>query len=139
MNFNKLILLLIITFGTLLSCTIDDDDTPTIAGAWQVKNISGGLAGIDDTYTQGTIKWTFNSQNFTLTVVNNNPLNTTIYDGFAPGIYSYSITKNNDSSYLVIEGNEFGESTLTVQNLIINQNKLSTGTGNDGFILKLER
>ncbi len=140
MKSKKIILLLLITSGLLLSCSRDDDDEiPTIEGIWHMKNISGGIAGIDDTYTHHSIKWTFNSQDHTLTVANNNPSTTTIYDGFASGIYSYSILESDGDSYIVIEGNEFGKTTLTMNSLTLDQNKSSTDNGNDGFILGLER
>jgi len=136
----KILVLLVVGFcGVIASCN-DDDSTQasTINGTWNLKNISGGLAGINDAYNQGIIKWVFDSQALTLTVENNNSQNT-IYDGFESGIYSYSILESGGDSYLIAEDIEFGGYTVTENNLIIDQNKTLIGTGADGFIIELER
>ncbi len=137
---SKILVLLVVGFcGVNASC--NDDDSPqasTINGTWNLKNISGGLAGINDDYNQGIIKWIFDSQALTLTVENNNSQNT-IYDGFESGIYSYSILESGGNSYLIVEDAEFGVFTLTENNLMLDQNIISTGSGADGFIIELER
>ena len=137
---SKILVLLIVGFGEVIaSCNYDDStQVSTINGTWNLKNISGGLAGINDDYNQGIIKWIFNSQSLTLTVENNNSQNT-IYDGFESGIYSYSILESGGNSYLIVEDTEFSGYTLTENNLMLDQNKTSTGSGADGFILELER
>lgn len=137
---SKILVLLVVGFcGAIASCN-DDDPTQasTINGTWNLKNISGGIAGINDDYNQGIIKWIFNSQSLTLTVENNNSQNTT-YDGFESGIYNYSILESGGDSYLIAEDIEFGGYTVTENNLIIDQNKTLIGTGADGFIIELER
>ena len=140
MNSKKIILLLLITIGLLTSCSDDNDEQLSIIeGVWHIKNISGGLAGINDTYTKDAIKWTFNNQKLTLTIVNNNPIDDTIYDGYASGVYHYSILESNHNFYLVIEDSEFGEITLIQDNLTLDGNKSSVGNGADLYILELER
>lgn len=137
---SKILVLLVVGFcGVIASCNNDDSiQATTINGTWNLKNISGGLAGINDDYNQGIIKWIFDSQALTLTVENNNSQNT-IYDGFESGIYSYSILESGGNSYLIVEDTEFGGYTLTENNLMIDQNKTSTGSGADGFVIALER
>ena len=125
--------------GVIASCNNDDSiQATTINGTWNLKNISGGLAGINDDYNQGIIKWIFDSQALTLTVENNNSQNI-IYDGFESGMYSYSILESGGNSYLIVADIEFGGYTLTENNLMIDQNKTWTGSGADGFIIELER
>jgi len=137
---SKILVLLVVGFcGVIASCNDDDlTQASTTNGTWNLKNISGGLSGINDDYDQGIIKWIFNSQTLTLTVENNNSQNTN-YDGFESGIYSYSILESGGNSYLIVEDIEFGGFALTENNLVIDQNKTSTGSGADGFIIELER
>ncbi len=131
---------IVMSLVLLVSCTNDSNSIQidTINGSWNLTNISEGLAGIDDDYDTGIIKWIFDSQNLTLTVENNN-LSNTIYDGFESGIYMYSILEINGNSYLLIEDIEFGGYTVTQNNLMIDQNEISTGSGADGFVLRFER
>ena len=137
---SKILVLLVVGFcGVISSCNNDDSIQATIInGTWNLKNISGGLAGINDDYNQGIIKWIFDSQALTLTVENNNSQNT-IYDGFESGIYSYSILESGGNSYLIVEDIEFGGFAITENNLVIDQNKTTAGSGADGFIIELER
>jgi len=123
---SKILVLLIVGFGGVIASCNDDDSTQasTINGTWNLKNISGGIAGINDDYNQGIIKWIFNSQSLTLIVENNNSQNT-IYDGFLSGIYNYSILESGGNSFLIVEDTEFGGYTLMENNLMIDQNKTS--------------
>lgn len=122
-----------------VSCSDTNDDiNDPLDGEWHVANISGGLAGINDDYAHGTIIWNFNSQTSKLTVANNNTANT-LYDGLESGEYPYSILTKNKVLYLLIDGQEFGGITLSQNRLTFNQNKLSSGSGADGFILWLEK
>ena len=137
MGTKKITLGIVIIITLLISCNNDEEIVPiTLKGAWSVKNISGGFAGIDDDFTQGTIVWSFGEQ--TLTVENNNT-STTVYQGLDAGSYTYTIIENEGDSYLVIDEAEIGKYILTSTNLLINQNEFSTGNGSDGFIIALER
>ncbi|MCK5442788.1 MAG: hypothetical protein KAJ23_12935, partial [Maribacter sp.] len=73
-----------------------------------------------------------------LTVINNNTANT-LYDGLDTGEYPYSILTKNKVLYLLINGQEFGGITLSQNELTLNQNELSTGSGADGFVVLLEK
>jgi hypothetical protein len=121
------------------SCSDTNDDiNDLLDGEWHVANINGGLAGINDEYIHGTIIWSFDSQTSKLTVTNNNTANT-LYDGLESEEYPYSILTKNEVLYLLIDGQEFGGITLSQNELMLNQNELSTGSGADGFILLLEK
>jgi hypothetical protein len=105
-------------------------------GIWNVKNISGGFAGIDDDYDTGIITWTFNNQILT---IENNESQGNIYSGFESGTYYYSTNEINGNNYIIINNAEYGGFTLSVNNLTINQNETSSGSGADGFMLQFER
>ncbi len=133
-------IIMIFCLMLFFSCSNSDDSIqlPIINGTWNLRNVGGGLNGIDDDYEQGIIKWVFNSQTFIITVENNNFQNTN-YDGLESGIYTYSILENEGDFFLIIEGAEFGGYILTESDLILNQNETSTGSGADEYILKFER
>jgi hypothetical protein len=136
---SRILVLTIMGFcGVIVSCNNELVQPTTINGTWNLMNISGGLTGINNDYDQGIIKWIFDSHALTLTVENNNFQNTT-YDGFVSGIYSYSILESVSNSYIIVENTEIGGYTVTDNNLTIDQNKTSTGSAADGFIMKLNR
>ncbi|MEZ4810856.1 MAG: hypothetical protein R2819_10915 [Allomuricauda sp.] len=129
----------IFTIG-LLACSSSDDDTQKdiVAGTWNVQNISGGFAGINDDYAPGTIIWAFNPANQTLQVTNNNEADT-IYDGLPTGQYSYSVLSVENELFLQINDQEFSGITIFSRQLLLDENKKSTGTGADGFQIVLSR
>ncbi len=121
------------------NCSNDDDTiAPAISGIWNVSNVSGGLAGINDDYDPGVIVWNFNNRNQTLVVTNNNTENV-IYDGYPSGTYTYSVTVLDGKSYLTVGNNEFGRITFETNTATLNQNELSGGAGADGFMISLVR
>lgn len=136
------ILTLLLTLGVMIftSCNNDDDASPIepLNGTWNLKNIVGGFAGIDDDYDTGVITWTFNNQNLMLNVENNSSQET-IYSGFETGTYSYAIVENNGSEFILINDEEYGKYVIDVNGLVINQNEIQVGVGSDGFILQFER
>ena len=134
------LILFVLSVSTLLvGCSSSDGiENNPIAGIWDVQNISGGFAGINDDYPQGTILWSFDAQNSKLTITNNNTTNT-LYDGFESGEYAYSILHLDKNLYLQINGQEFGGVVISQNELVINQNITSTGSGADGFVLLLKK
>ncbi|OUR94254.1 hypothetical protein A9Q87_00995 [Flavobacteriales bacterium 34_180_T64] len=136
------ILTFLLTLGviTFTSCDNDDDSSQivTFEGTWNLKNISGGFAGIDDEYDSGIITWTFNNQNLMLNVINNSSQES-IYSGYESGTYTYSITESNGSEYIVINTEVFGKLILLGNNLTLNQDETPSGSGADGFLLQFER
>ncbi len=132
--------LMLYVFSTVLllvGCnTSDDTGKDPINGVWDLRNISGGFAGINDDYPPGIITWSFSKKNSVLTVINNNGTNT-IYDGFESGKYPYSILQIDKVLYLEIDGNEFGGLVISQNELVIDQNICVSGNGVDGFVLLL--
>lgn len=131
---------LIITLLSVLiisSCSNSDNESKEdiLTGVWNVQNISGGFVGMDQDFETATITWTFNASDSKLTVVNNNVLVDVIYDGLDSGSYPYSIIEVDDESFLEINGQEFAGISITNGQLVLDQNKISTGSGADGFIL----
>jgi hypothetical protein len=124
---------------TYFSCSSDTIQTLVIDGTWDLRNVSGGLNGINDDYPKGIIKWVFNSPSkFFMTIENNNFQNPN-YNGLDSGIYKYSVLELNNNFYLIIDGSEFGGFVFTEGDLIINQNETSSGSGADKYILKFEK
>ncbi len=134
---NAVLILLVVLFT---SCHRDDDSVQTedLNGIWNIKNISGGIAGIDDDYENGKIIWTFNSQKLTLNV-ENNTIQENSYSGFESGTYTYAITESGGNNYILINNDSYGSYILKIDALTIIQNDTPSGTGADGFILQLER
>lgn len=138
----KILTLIISTgLGILTSCTNNDDSTQMeiINGTWNLKNVSGGIAGINVDYNSGDIIWIFDSQNQTITVENNSSQNPN-YEGLNSGIYNYSVFETSGNSYLKIDGTEFAMYIISENHLLLDQNETSTeGDGADGFLLRLEQ
>jgi hypothetical protein len=57
MRIRKLCLLIILSLVFFTNCNSDDasNQAETLNGIWNVKNISGGFAGIDDDYEAGLV------------------------------------------------------------------------------------
>lgn len=132
---NFKILTALLVFFTLLSCN-DDDKTPTnkTDGEWELYRVSGGLIGVNQTFTGNMITWKFNSENHTLVVVNNNT-NGNLFDGLDSGTYSYEIVNNPNSQEcektISIDNQNYGCISIIDSKLIIND------TYTDGFQYEL--
>lgn len=133
---------LVFCFSIILisNCKGDDDISQSINldGVWNIKNISGGIGGMDENYKSGDIIWTFNTQALTLKVENNNDLENN-YSNIGSGMYPYFIVEDNGKEYLEINNNEYGSFRIIDDKLTINQNETSSSNGADGFILEFER
>ncbi|MFT5166376.1 MAG: hypothetical protein ACI8P3_001607 [Saprospiraceae bacterium] len=138
----KFLYLLIFTLGFTTSCN-HDEDLPKIAeldGVWDLVNISGGFAGVNCDYPAGEITWIFEND---LLVVENNYTGdpTQICGGVlsSSSSDSYFVLESNGSLFLVLNNKEAGGITLSDNELIIDTNVSSVGSGADGFIYRLER
>lgn len=131
----KKLLLIIFTCTLCLSSSCDNDNSSDKTESWFLVNISGGIAGINEDFEKGIIVWTFNSEDSLLIVENT----TGSTNGFESGIYSYSILNVNGNRYLIVENNEIGGLVTSSNQLTIDQNMQSSGSGADGFILKFEK
>ena len=124
---------------SVTSCQKDEDtNTAHIDGSWHLVNVSGGFAGIDKEYNKGVIVWKFSTENNILTVANSLDSDGN-YSGLASGTYSFSIIMKDSNSYLVVDNNEIGGMTLANNELILDQNQRSLGSGADLYVLKLSK
>ncbi|HRP89990.1 MAG TPA: hypothetical protein PKX92_08120 [Edaphocola sp.] len=141
MKLKLIILTLFLGVGLLISCSKEDKNISStealLNGTWNLKNLSGGFAGLNENYSIGTITWAFNVQNKTI-IVNNNVPESKKYI-FDNGTYSFSIIEINNHKYLKINNDEYGGLIILNSNLTIDQNKISNGVGADGFILNFEK
>lgn len=114
---------MILSLVLFISCNSDDDSNQTdiLNGIWNLKNVSGGLQGIDIDYSQGFVNWNFNLKNNTLTVENN--IMTTgpedIYAGLDSGTYDIQIEESEEAATLFINDTERGVIILLNTNLKI--------------------
>ncbi|MDD7887747.1 hypothetical protein [Flavivirga sp. 57AJ16] len=132
---------LTVIFGLLLltGCSTDDNNTPqVIITHWNLIKTTGGIAGVNDTFPLKTVIWTFDEVNLKLTIVNNNT-DDTKQDALDSGTYAYSVTEKNNKTYINISTNEFGGFETTSNQLVIDQNDLSEGSGADGFVYTFQR
>ncbi|MBQ4819245.1 hypothetical protein [Aquimarina sp. MMG016] len=108
------ILFLFIIFG----CSNDDDNSNNpfsfeINGVWNLINVQGGFAGVDQDFEKGTIIWTFNESTKMVTIANNTTI-TGVYSGLASGTYPYSINALANTSALELIVNENSLGTLAL-------------------------
>ena len=108
----------------------------TLSGAWKLKNVSGGLAGINIDYNEGDVYWTFNMNNGKLEVINN--IETTgpedIYSGFETGTYNFVVNLDGNEDVLYVNGQKIGVITISKDKLLIDQ-----GVPVDGFMTEFAR
>lgn len=136
----KILKLGLVTLSLVLftNCNKDDDSTQAeiLNGVWNLNKVWGGLQGINIDYNEGEVKWEFNLNNNTLTVVNN--IMTTgpedIYAGLESGTYNIQIKQSGESEKLYIDNNERGVIMITENNL-----KIDDGLAADGFITEFRR
>jgi len=120
----------------IYSCTNSDDNNATIE-KWNLVNVSGGFAGIDVDIEKGKIIWTLNEHDSILDIENNYEGNFVI--SLSTGRYSYFIEEINNTSYITIDNDEYGGIDISVNHLVIDENKSSTGTGADRFVFQFEK
>ena len=127
---------------SIISCSDDDDNVSqkeTLNGNWNLINISGGFAGINDTLPEGLVTWSFDGQDSTLTI-DNNCAQADLFCGHASGAYKYSTIEINNKFFLSINNNEVGQYKIFNNNtLIIDQNNTQSSSGTDGFLFRFER
>ncbi|WP_299434803.1 hypothetical protein [uncultured Maribacter sp.] len=120
------------------SCEKDKDENTmdSISGIWYLKNVNGGLAGIDLDYTRDQVKWTFDHSKLKLNVENN--IMTTgpedIYAGLDTGVYNYEVREDKQIKTLYVENNKKGVIIIVNDNL-----KLDDNVASDGLITEFER
>lgn len=118
----------------LINCSTNNN--LSIEQKFNLVNVSGGFAGVNENFDKGQIIWTFNEQNSTLNIEKNTNES---FSGLNEGIYSYSIENINNHLFLHINENELGGVSTYENGVIIDENTRSTGSGADGFIMTLEK
>lgn len=143
------LLIPILSLFLLFNCSVNNDNSADMQEVqevqiyqWHLTNVSGGIEGVDIDFEMDTVIWVF-SVDFvgsgTLQVENNNTASD-LEDGLDTGVYSVSIPVYDGQSILFVNGDEFaGVLTPTEEDLVINQNIKSNGTGSDGFIYTFKR
>lgn len=138
MKIGILTLIIISSVFLFTNCKSDDDSTQTelLNGTWNLKNVSGGLMGLNLDYDQGEVIWIFNLEQNNLTVENNiiTPGMKANYAGPDSGIYNVEINQNGEVQTLFINDREIGRIILK-DNIL----KIDDGIAADGFITKFER
>jgi len=130
-----LTLLMIVGIGFLTSCNNNDDDSSqkkSINGTWYLTNVRGGLASINNDYSKGDVKWTFNQTNAILTVENKIGNNNTFY--LHSGTYSFNIEDDEETQILFVDNNDYRMVILSIENSLI-----ITDDSNDGFTAEFKR
>lgn len=130
MKTKTVFVLLCFIVGLITSCstttTSIDNQNNTINGSWHLKNVSGGLMGINIDYQPGDVKWTFDTTTNTLAV--ENTIITTgpedLYAGLDTGTYTYEIQVEETTQTLYINNVARGSIQL--------ENNYSTLTIDDG-------
>lgn len=115
----------------------DNSSKSTIDGKWSLIRLYGGIMGADENHATGEIEWNFDTQNNTLTVTNT--VGNSSYYSLPSGTYSFQEISNSSQHYLVIEANELGEFVISGNQMLIDENKKSSGEGACGFYMVLER
>lgn len=129
----KPIIYIILIFA-FASCSLNSENNPQVVRSeWHLRNVSGGLSGVNNDFEFNTVIWTFNESLESINVENNNT-NPAIEDGFDTGTYSYSLMDDGDHIFISIEDNEIGSLTFTSNELVIDQNLTSNGSVADGYI-----
>lgn len=98
---------------------------------WDLINVNGGLAGLNENFPQGAITWDFGRSE--VTIVNNNSQQNAIYDGLETGTYEYAINEVNDFKTLVVDGQDLGGVSISNDELIVDQRAV------DGFQLRFQK
>lgn len=134
----------LITFYALLfvisGCQENGDsaESTPVSGDWNLVNVSGGFAGINENFEKGSIVWTFDADQGTLEVANNNSSNA-LYDGLPSGNYTYDTMEEEGNLFLFIDNIESGGVTISKDEMVLNQNMLMNGSGADRYVLKLNK
>lgn len=128
------ILIAILLVATIASCSSDDDNNVQLTqiNSWNLARVTGGFAGVDQTFPEGLIVWTFNGDTDTVVVVNNNTDNT-LNDFFDSGTYPYTIENDGTNDVISIDGIDFGVISETENELLLDHQV------DDGFTVTFTR
>ena len=130
---------LVVLVITVFACK-KSIDTPsneiTLKGNWNMKNVSGGLIGLNLDYNPGEVIWIFNITTNKLSVTNN-IISTgpkSIYARYQTGTYDYYTTTLNSIEQLYVDSTLLGVMTIGINTL-----NLDDGVAADGFLTVFEK
>lgn len=102
-------------------------------GSWNMVLASGGLMGITEVYSEGTIVWTFNAEDSTLVVEDNS---TTVPNySYQAGTYAFYESEVDGEVYMYVNGAQIGVRSLLNDTLELGANTIVM----DGFMFKFVR
>ncbi|MDL5513473.1 hypothetical protein QSE00_16725 [Arenibacter sp. M-2] len=130
----RFLVLIFVLHGCSTESTPEKKDK--VSGTWNLMNVSGGFAGVDEDFEKGKIIWEFDTKDGTLLVTNNDESGA-LYNGLPTGTYAYSILQGKDQDYLQLNDKEVGGIDVAKSQLVLDQNNTSSGSGADGFVLVL--
>jgi hypothetical protein len=135
--FTKLSLAVLVITAFACKKTIETPPNEiTLNGNWNMKNVSGGLMGLNLDYNPGEVIWNFNTSTNEL-LVTNNILTTgpkSIYARFQSGTYNYFTIANNSMEQLYVDSALIGVITIGPSTL-----NLDDGVAADGFMTVFEK
>lgn len=115
---------------TNCSANSDSNEDP-IANDWSLKTITGGLAGVNNSFQKNEVIWTFNVDKHTLTIEVNiitiEPSKR--YFGWQAGTYNYELIKENEATTLYADDSKVGTIVFSDNELLIDE-----GIAADGFL-----
>ena len=130
---------LVVLVITVFACK-KSIDTPsneiTLKGNWNMKNVSGGIIGLNLDYNPGEVIWIFNITTNKLSVTNN-IISTgpkSIYARYQTGTYDYYTTTLNSIEQLYVNNTLLGVMTIGINTL-----NLDDGVAADGFLTVFEK
>jgi len=136
MKLKSAVIIFLFTSLFLVNCVENkENEGHQITAHWELKNVSGGFAGIDLEYAAQDVILEFYQDNTVL--IHNNTLPNTeqqSFSGFVSGTFSYQIKTENSVEVLYINNIKQGEITFTDLTLIVNDNLAA-----DGFLKTFEK
>ena len=122
-----------------ISCNNTDDNNPTpqnVEGTWRLASVRGGIAGINDEFSDGSIVWTFETGG-NISVLNSNT-DESKQDLIETGDYVYTfqpnpVTPETCAENIYIDGVSYGCYTIDGNTLTMNQ------VESDGYEVILKR
>ncbi len=137
------ILTLLVCFIAFTNCSLDStsEDIQQYDVFFHLSNVNGGISGINENYSKNQVVWSFfleTNISGTLTVVN------TISDesaetGLTSGTYDFYFENDNENVFIFINDVEIGSIVFYNEEMIIDQNIKTTGTGSDGYVYTFDR
>ncbi|GAA4289865.1 hypothetical protein [Aestuariibaculum suncheonense] len=120
----KKTLLLIITIATIISCSNESSNVEqSLYGTWNLINKQGGMATINEDYSEGEVKWSFNKFNSNLTVVNKDENRRF---KLVSGTYSYSLDNDGSTQILYLDDDVYNRLVVVSLNerLVISDDQI---------------